>query len=32
MYGGHIVNDVDRLLARSYLDHLMRVSTLCIYV
>lgn len=26
MYGGHIVNDVDRLLARAYLEHLMRVG------
>lgn len=26
MYGGHIVNDVDRLLARTYLEHLMRVG------
>lgn len=25
MYGGHIVNDFDRLLANTYLDHIMRV-------
>jgi len=25
MYGGHIVNDFDRLLANTYLDHLMKV-------
>lgn len=24
MYGGHIVNDFDRLVAKTYLDHLMR--------
>ena len=24
MYGGHIVNDLDRLLSKTYLDHLMR--------
>ena len=24
MYGGHIVNDLDRLLTKTYLDHLMR--------
>lgn len=28
MYGGHIVNDLDRLLSKTYLDHLMREELL----
>lgn len=31
-YGGHIVNDVDRLLARTYLEHLMRVRKTHMYI